>query len=129
MAQAVVTSKATVVHRRILRTLTPTELHKDSEKEKRTLIDIKIKAILGDSMSFPPKPKAPDCIPYHDEVEPDPLNIPDNNDPVDDNGIPLYEKPITDYWINNEVCLPQGEKNTKAKVLGRSKDAYGNIIG
>ena len=129
MAQAVVTSKATVVPRRTMRKLTSSELHNDSEKAKRKQIDEKIKARLGDSMSFPPKLKAPDFIPYHDDVEPDPLHIPDNNDPVDVNGIPLYEKPITDYWINNEVCLPQGEKNTHAKVIGRSKDADGNVIG
>ena len=79
-------------------------------------------------MSFPIKPKAPDFILYHDEVEPDPLQPPDNNDPVDDNGVALYEKPITDHWINNEVCLPQGENHSMAKVKGRSKDADGNVI-
>ena len=42
-------------------------------------------------MSFPTKPKAPDFIPYHFEDEPDPLQIPDHHDPVDDDGVPLYE--------------------------------------
>ena len=129
MAQAVVTFKATVVPRRTLRKLTPSELHSESEKVKRNKFNEIIKAKLGDSMSFPSKPKAPDFIPYHDEDEPDPLQLPDINDPVDDNGIALYEKPITDQWINVEVCLPQGENNSMAKVVGRSKDAEGNVIG
>ena len=51
------------------------------------------------------------------------------NDNVDDNGVPLYEKLLTDYWIDNEVCLPQGEMITHDKVTWRSKDADGNIIG
>ena len=80
-------------------------------------------------MSLPPKEKAPDSIPYRDEDEPDPLHIPDNNDLVDDNGNSFYEKPITDYWINNEVCLPQEEKTTNARVIGCSKNADGNIVG
>ena len=90
MAQAVVTRKATVVPRRTMRKLTSFELHDESEKDKRNKIDFKIKATLGDSMSFPPKSKAADFIPYHDEDEPDPLQLPDNNDPVDDNCTPLY---------------------------------------
>lgn len=65
---------------------------------------------------FPSKNKSPDSIHYHDNVESYPLCIPDNEDHADDNGIPLYEKAITDYWII-EVCLPQGEENTNAKVL------------
>ena len=97
MAQTVVTSKATVVPRRTMRKLTSSEITSESEKIKRACIDMKIRAALVDSMTFPPKLKAPDFIPYHDDVEPDPLHIPDNNDPVDDNGIALYEKPIMEY--------------------------------
>ena len=66
-------------------------------------------------MTFPPKPKGPDSIFYHDDVESDPLRIPGNNYLIDNEGIHLYEEPITDYWINNEVCLPQGEEKSKAK--------------
>ena len=106
MAQAVITSKDIVVPRRTLHKITSSELYNDSEKDMKNKIDDKIKDKLGDSRLSPSKPKAPDFIPYHDEVEPDPLHVPDNIDPVNDNGIPFYEKPITDYWINNEVCLP-----------------------
>ena len=62
MAQAVVTSKATVVPRRTMRKLTSSELTSESEKIKRSSIDKKIKAALEDSMTFPSKPKAPDFI-------------------------------------------------------------------
>ena len=96
MAQAVVTHKATVVPRRTMRKLTISELNNESEKLKRVQINAQIKAKLGDSMSFPPKLKASDFIPYHDEDELDPLQIPGYNDPVDNNGVPLHEKPITD---------------------------------
>ena len=106
MSQAVVTHKARVLPCRTMRKLTYSELHDETEKAKRHKVDVKIKATLGDSMSFPPKPKAADFVPYHDEVEPDPLQLPENNDPVDANGIDLYEKPITDHWVDNEVCLP-----------------------
>ena len=36
---------------------------------------------------------------------------------------------MTDCWINVEVNQPQGEKNCHAKVIGRSKDADGNVTG
>ena len=106
MAQAVVTFKSTAVPRRTLRKLTSSELHNETEKAKRHKIDEKIKATFGDSISFSPKPKAPDFIPHYDEVELDPLQLTENNDPVDCNGIAIYEKLITDHWINVEVCLP-----------------------
>ena len=72
IAQAIVTHKATVVPRRTMRKLTVSELNNESEKAKRLKIDALIKARLGNSMTFPPKPKAPNFTPYHDEDEPDP---------------------------------------------------------
>ena len=64
---------------------------------------------IGDSILFPAKHTAPYLIPYYYKVELDSLLIPDDNDHIDDNGITLYEKPSSIYWII-EVCLPQGEK-------------------
>ena len=58
---------------------------------------------------FPAKHKAPYPIPYYYKVELDSILIPDDNNHIDDNGITLYEKPSSTYWII-EVCLPQGEK-------------------
>ena len=69
--------------------------------------DGNIKAWLGDSIFFQPKYKAPDSIPYHNEVELYSFHTQNDNDHITDNGIPLYEKPITNYWFI-EVCLPQG---------------------
>lgn len=107
MVQAIVTSKIIVVPRRAMRKFTSSVLHYDLEKNKRAKDDAHIsKANIGNSMLFPTKPKAPESIPYHNEIKPDTLYIPDNNDYVDDNGIPLYEKLITDYWIKNEVYVP-----------------------
>ena len=61
-------------------------------------------------MLFLPKQNARDFIPYHGKDDPDPLHIPDHNDPAYDNSIHLYKKPITDHWISNDVYLRQGEK-------------------
>ena len=47
------------------------------------------KAKIGDSLLFPSKNKSPGFIPYHDNVESYTLCIPDNEDHVDDNDIPL----------------------------------------
>ena len=111
-----------------LRKLTSSELHNDSEKIKRAKIDEIIKKKLGDSMMFSPDTTSPHFIHYHDKDEPDPFHILTDNDQVDENAL-IYEKAITDYWINNEVCLPQGENNTHAKVIDCSKDADVNAIG
>ena len=47
------------------------------------------KAKIGDSLLFSFKNKFLDSIPYHDNVESFTLCIPDIEDDVDDNGIPL----------------------------------------
>ena len=47
------------------------------------------KTKIGDSLLFPSKNKSPGFIPYHDNVESYTLCIPDNEDHVDDNDIPL----------------------------------------
>ena len=73
------------------------KLYDESEKVKRIKIGFKIKATFWDSMSFSPKPKAPDLIPYHDEVESDPLQISEQNDSIGENEIALYDNPIIDH--------------------------------
>lgn len=80
-------------------------------------------------MSTPSKSHAPDYVPYADgELDPTPIHEIDE-DPVDVDGTAVFEKPITDHLINAELQLPQGEKLQSAKVIGRSKDIDGNIIG
>ena len=60
-----------------MRNLASSEFHNDSEKNKTAKIDKYIKVKLGDLISFPSKPKTPNSISYHNEVDPDPLHIPD----------------------------------------------------
>jgi hypothetical protein len=130
MAQAVLTARGTIVPRRTLRKITKSELHNSSEKRKRNIFDDLIRKKLGDSMSLPSKP-LPDTsyIPYSDNCEPDLIDIPDNNDPVDSSGVAIFDKPITDRLIHAELNLPQGENLRTAKVIGRSKTDDGEYIG
>ena len=129
MAQAVLTSKGTVIPRRTLRKLDISEIHSETEKRKRQLFDDVIREKLGDAMAIPKNPLPTPFVPYTDEVEPTSLQLPDDNDPLDSDGTTAFEKPITDYWIHAEVNLPQGENFQSAKVIGRSKDKDGNIVG
>ena len=55
--------------------------------------------------------------------------LPKNTDPVDSDNVASFGQLITDHWVHFEVCLSQGEEINIAKVIGRSKDADGNIIG
>ena len=57
MAQAVLTSKATVVPRRTMRKLTKAELLSDIEKRNRYTFDELIKSKLGNSITLPPQPQ------------------------------------------------------------------------
>ena len=130
MAQAILSSNGTVVPRRTIRKLTPSEISSPIEERKRQAFDAVITAKLGDSMSMPAKP-LPDFIePYEDDSESgSPSSLPDDNDPISSPGVAMFEKPITDRLIHSELYLPQGEEMQAAKVIRRSKDADGNIIG
>ena len=55
MAQAVLSSKGTILPRRTLRKLRREELHDETEKRKRQLFDDLIRAKLGDSITTPPQ--------------------------------------------------------------------------
>ena len=54
MAQAVLTSKGTVVSHRTIRKLSRAELHLESEKRKRTIFDDLISKKYGDTINAPP---------------------------------------------------------------------------
>ena len=132
MVQAVLKANGRIVPRRTLRPLTVDELHSTVEENKRKEFDKQIREKLGDSITVIPmvKPEAdPDPLAEFqvddDEVEP-PI-IPE--DPVDADGRAVYEQPFTDILLNAEVLLPQGEEMKSAKVLRRSKDPDGNMIG
>ena len=129
MAQGVLNSNGKIVPRRTIRKLVTSELHSETEKNKRRIFDDIIRKKLGDSMVFPPKPSDTSYVPYSDGIEPTSLQLPDDNDPLNADGTSVFEKPITDRWIHAEVTLPQGENMHSAKVIGRSKDIDGNIVG
>ena len=83
---------------------------------------------LGYSIRAPEKP-IKDYVPYSDDVDPDSVSLPDDNDPINKYGTSVFENPITDQWINAKLNLPQGEKFQNAKVIGQSKDGNGVPIG
>ena len=64
-----------------------------------------------------------------DEVDEEvPHTIPENEG-VDARGTPLFQQSVTDTLINAEVLLPQGEGLVAAKVIRRSLDEDGKLIG
>ena len=66
--------------------------------------------------------------PYVDDEE-EKLNLPVENDPVDENGNAIFEKPMTDNLINLELLLPHGEEMQPARVVKRHKGEDGTIKG
>ena len=128
MAQAILTSKGTVVPRRSVRPLNKAELVSDIEKRKRTVFDDLIAKKLGTSMTKPPKP--PDNVEPYSDGNLDPISIDDvNEDPIDNSGRSVFEKPVLDHLIHAEVTLPQGENMQLAKVVGRTRNDNGTQIG
>ena len=93
------------------------------------MFDDLIKSKLGDSMPMPPSPLVTTYIPYSDCVEPESVHLPEDNDPVNRDNNAIFEKPITDCWIHTELNLPQGEELRQAKVIGRSNNEDGSIVG
>ena len=129
MAQGVLNSNGKIVPRPTIYKLATSKLHSETEKNERPIFDDIIRKKLGDSMVFPPKHSDTSYVPYSDSVEPTSLQLSDDNDPLNADGTSVFEKPITDRWIHAEVTLPQGENMHSAKVIGRSKDSDGNIVG
>ena len=78
---------------------------------------------------MPPKPLDTTYTPYSNGVEPDSIQLPDDNDLVDAENNVIFEKPITYHWIHAELNLPQGEELKCAKVIGSSKNEEGSITG
>lgn len=157
MCQWVVQSNGQIVPRRTLRRLTPEEAspHNEVEARKRAAVDAAIRARWGDSMSLGPPEMVnkepspvvgseddaetqldptsvmdfdPDSFtPYEDDVEAPPLT--QEADIVDAAGKPLNQQSAADLLINAEVLLPQGEKESMAKVVRRVVDADGKAVG
>ena len=109
MAQAVLVVLSKVIPRWTLQILSISELNSEVEKIKRSIFDDIILKKLGDSIRAPEKP-INDYVPYYDDVDPYSVSLPDENDPINKDGTSVFEKPITDQWINAKINLPQGEK-------------------
>ena len=77
MAQNVLTHTGHIVPHRSLCHLTMAEENMESEKAKRIQFDTKIKSLLGDSLTLPPKPK----VSTYNELDLDPRNS-DEDEPV-----------------------------------------------
>ena len=52
-----------------------------------------------------------------------------DEDPVDEQGNLIFDKPLTDVYLGAEVNLPQGENLNRGKILRRSVDSKGKGIG
>ena len=83
-----------------MRPLRPDELNSETEKRKRQLYDDIILPKLGDAMTQVEKPPPSDYVPYADgELDPAPIHDLDE-DPVENDGTAVFEKPITDHLIH-----------------------------
>ena len=130
MAQAILTSQATVVPRRTVRALSRAELISEIEKRKRATFDAIIKAKMGDSITKPVKSQPTDFVPYSDGNL-DPITVEElEEDPVGADGLSVFEKPVTDQLIFAELTLPLGDNMHRAKVIGRStNNDDGSTVG
>ncbi len=100
---------------------------------KHATSNTSITAILGDSVSvltgpLPDQVEDPyDLEPYRDD-EGDSFLMPEA-DFVDAAGKPRLQQSFTDTLINNDVLLPKGGGDALAKVMLRSVDSNGIVIG
>ena len=117
MTQAVLNSKSTIVICRSLFLLTTAEQTSETERTKRTLFIKFIKSKLGDSIIKPSKPLPAAYVPYSDgNIYAPPLHMIDD-EPDLHHGTDVFEKPLTDQLINDELNLPLGEQMQWAKVI------------
>ena len=66
---------------------------------------------------------------YDDEDEQATVNVVPAADAVDSTGRPINQQSVTDLLINAEVLLPQGDSQQMAKIIRRSIDSDGLVIG
>ena len=135
MANWVLNQQGKVIPRRSLRRLTKDEQSQSNEVEvaKRAAFTADITSKLGDSIKLPttplPEMEEPDwnAEPYgDDETEtPEPFEA----DLVDAAGKPIMMHSLTDALINAEVLLSKDEATAIARVVRRSVDSSGKVIG
>ena len=122
-------AKARVVSCCTIHKLRKDKIFSETEKQKRILFGGLIQKRLGDSMAQPEKPIPDEYEPYCDDSDPDYVQLPEDNDPVDTDSTTAFENPITYRWINAEMNQPQEEAMKNSKVIGLATDQYGNVIG
>ncbi len=135
MAQWVLKENGKVVPRQSLQCLTPAEsaLSNKVKVAKRATFNTSITAILSDSVSVPTGP-LPDQVedpydlePYGDD-EGDSFLMPEA-DFIDAAGKSMLQQSFTNTLINIDVLFPKGEGDALAKVMRRSVDSNGKVIG
>lgn len=143
MCQAILKQNGKVVPRRSCRSLNAGELAASNEVEvrKRAEFDAAIKQKLGDSFSLPThvqpqqagdskdasNPQDETFDPFTGVEEPH-IEVPEA-DCVDATGKPILQQSLADTLIHSEVLLPHGEDLQMAKVLRRSVNPEGRVIG
>jgi hypothetical protein len=104
------------------------------ELAKRTVYNADVRSKLGDSIKLPSKrlPKFVqqdwDAEPYDDYEVEKPLE-PFEADLLDAAGRPILMHSLTDVLINAEVLLDHGDSAALARVIRRTVDSDGNVIG
>ena len=114
-----------------MRRLIPEEWAREIEIKKRSELNDAIKTWYCDSFSLPdntlenPQDEDETCDLPFDEVSP---SIPEA-DIIDDQGRPLHPSSAADMLMNAEVLLHQGQEKWLFKVIKRSVDSDGKVIG
>ena len=129
MSQWILKANGQVVPRRTHRPLQVAEIHSPVEVKKREIFAALIKQRWGDSVTPSEEVEAVlECDEYEDDYE-EPRIIPDIESPVDSTGRAINQQPFYDKLINAEVQLQMGDSLVKGKVIGRSVEPDGTIIG
>lgn len=135
MAQWILKPNGKVVPRRTVRPLEPDEWNSETEKRKRKIFDELIEKRWGTCW------KAPDDSAYDSEDSPDQefetyedddetaREMPEIDDPIDVNGVPINQQPAYDRLIRTELLMPQGDRMVEAKVIGRTVGPDGRTVG
>ena len=131
MTQWALKQNGQIFPRRTMRRLTPEQWARETEINKRSELNDAVKARYGESFSLPDKtlenPQDKDDtgdLPF-DEASP---SIPEA-DIIDEKGQPLHPSSAADLLRNAEVLLHQVEEKRLAKVIKRSVDSDGKVIG
>ena len=109
MLQSIVACSGHATTCRTFRSLRTSELHFETEKRKRRIFDDSVVKNLGDLVTIPTSPNARDYVLYSDGVDLYYVQFPGENDLVMPDGTDVFDKTITDQWINSDLTFPQGE--------------------